>query len=51
MGEWKMPHAEIAYTKDGEDINLKQLTVELAANPKVHVVQWVEASLGCPEKA
>jgi len=48
MGKWALPNAEIAYTKDGEDINLKQLTVELAANPKVHVVQWAESSLGCP---
>lgn len=50
MGEWCLPNAEIAFTKDGDDINLKELTVELAANPKVHVVQWVEDKLGVRQK-
>ena len=50
MGRWQLPNAEIVYTNDGEDINFKQLTVELAANPKVHVVQWVEADLGVPQQ-
>ena len=46
MGNWCRPNAEIAYTSEAEEVNIKQLTVELAANPKVHVVQWLEASLG-----
>jgi len=46
MGNWCRPNAEIAYTCESEEVNIKQLTVELAANPKVHVVLWLEASLG-----
>ena len=46
MGNWCRPNAEVAYTSEGEEVNIKQLTVELAANPKVHVVLWLEASLG-----
>jgi hypothetical protein len=49
MGKWELPNAEIVYTLDGEDVNFKQFSVELAANPKVHVVQWVEAALGVPQ--
>ena len=47
MGNWVAPHGEVVYTKDGDDINLKQQTVEMASNPQVHVVQWLESSLAC----
>lgn len=47
MGNWVAPHGEVVYTKDGDDINLKQQTVEMACNPQVHVVQWLESSLAC----
>jgi hypothetical protein len=48
MGNWCRPNADIAYTMEGENINIKQMTVELACNPKVHVVLWLEAALGVP---
>lgn len=51
MGNWAAPHGEVVYTKDGDDINLKQQTVEMAANPQVHVVQWLESSLACQEQS